>query len=125
MNGNRFAERLQQHDLLLRHTQTEVLQINVGKLCNLTCVHCHVNAGPKRKEIISRATMDRVIDWLATTEIPTVDLTGGAREMIPDFKSRVEQLKELTPRRHITDRCNLTNLLEPGFEDYAQFLARP
>ncbi len=103
--------------------RTEVLQINVGKLCNLTCIHCHVNAGPKRKEIMTRETIDRVIDWLAKTDIPTVDLTGGAPEMIPDFKYLVERLKALTPPRHIIDRCNLTILLEPGFEDYAQFLA--
>ena len=100
------------------------MQINVGKLCNLTCIHCHVNAGPKRKEIMTRETIDRVIDWLAKTDIPTVDLTGGAPEMIPDFKYLVERLKALTPPRHIIDRCNLTILLEPGFEDYAQFLAR-
>jgi radical SAM/Cys-rich protein len=123
MTENRFSHRLRQHGLPLRHTKTEVLQINVGKLCNLICVHCHVNAGPKRKEIMTRATIDRLIDWLAKTDIPTVDLTGGAPEMIPDFKYLVERLKALTPSRHIIDRCNLTILLEPGFEDYAQFLA--
>jgi radical SAM/Cys-rich protein len=121
---NRFAAKLAEHRLPLRHTKTEVLQINVGKLCNLTCIHCHVNAGPRRKEIMTRATIDRLIDWLAKTDIPTVDLTGGAPEMIPDFKYLVERLKALTPPRHIIDRCNLTILLEPGFEDYAQFLAR-
>jgi radical SAM/Cys-rich protein len=121
---NRFAEKLAEHALPLRHTRTEVLQINVGKLCNLTCVHCHVNAGPKRKEIMTRATIDRLIDWLAKTDIPTVDLTGGAPEMIPDFKYLVERLKLLTPPRHIIDRCNLTILLEPGYEDFAEFLAR-
>ena len=124
MNKDRFADRLREHGLLLRHRRTEVLQINVGKLCNLTCVHCHVNAGPKRKEIMTRATIDRLIDWLTKTDIPTVDLTGGAPEMIPDFKYLVERLKALTPRRQVIDRCNLTILLEPGFEDYAQFLAR-
>ena len=120
-----FARKLAEHSLPLRHTRTEILQINVGKLCNLTCIHCHVNAGPKRKEIMTRETIDRVIDWLAKTDIPTVDLTGGAPEMIPDFKYFVERLKALTPPRHIIDRCNLTILLEPGFEDYAQFLAQP
>ena len=120
---NRFAARLAQASLPLRHTRTQVLQINVGKLCNLTCVHCHVNAGPKRKEIMTRETVDRVIDWLAKTDIPTVDLTGGAPEMIPDFRYFVERVKSLTPPRHVMDRCNLTILLEPGFEDYAQFLA--
>ena len=123
-SDNGFARKLVEHSLPLRHTRTEVLQINVGKLCNLTCIHCHVNAGPKRKEIMTRETIDRVIDWLAKTDIPTVDLTGGAPEMIPDFKYLVERLKALTPPRHIIDRCNLTILLEPGFEDYAQFLAR-
>jgi radical SAM/Cys-rich protein len=122
--NNRFARKLAEHALPLRHTKTEVLQINVGKLCNLTCIHCHVNAGPKRKEIMTRATIDRLIDWLAKTDIPTVDLTGGAPEMIPDFRYLVERLKALTPARHIIDRCNLTILLEPGYEDYASFLAR-
>jgi radical SAM/Cys-rich protein len=121
---NRFAQKLTEHSLPLRHRKTEVLQVNVGKLCNLTCIHCHVNAGPKRKEIMSRATIDQLIDWLAKTDIPTVDLTGGAPEMIPDFKYLVERLKALTPPRHIIDRCNLTILLEPGYEGYAEFLAR-
>ena len=120
---NRFAERLAKNSLPLRHTRTEVLQINVGKLCNLTCVHCHVNAGPKRKEIMTRETVDRVVDWLATTDIHTVDLTGGAPEMIPDFKYFITRVKDLSPPRHIIDRCNLTILLEPGYEDFAQFLA--
>jgi radical SAM/Cys-rich protein len=122
--NNGFARKLSEHALPLRHTKTEVLQINVGKLCNLTCIHCHVNAGPKRKEIITRTTIDQLIDWLAKTDIPTVDLTGGAPEMIPDFKYLIERLKALTPPRHVIDRCNLTILLEPGYEDYAQFLAR-
>ena len=120
---NRFASRLAAHSLALRHDRTEILQLNLGKLCNLTCVHCHVNAGPKRKEVMTRATIDRVLDWVAETDIPTVDLTGGAPEMIPDFRYLVERLKALTPPRHIIDRCNLTILLEPGYEDFAEFLA--
>jgi radical SAM/Cys-rich protein len=120
---NSFARKLAEHSLPLRHTRTEVLQINVGKLCNLTCIHCHVNAGPKRKEIMTRATIDQLVDWLAKTDIPTVDLTGGAPEMIPDFRYLIERLKALTPPRHIIDRCNLTILLEPGYEGYADFLA--
>jgi radical SAM/Cys-rich protein len=121
---NRFAQKLAEQALLLQHTKTEVLQINVGKLCNLTCVHCHVNAGPKRKEIMTRETVDRIIDWFAKTDISKVDLTGGAPEMIPDFKYFIERLQMLTPPPHIIDRCNLTILLEPGYEDYAEFLAR-
>jgi radical SAM/Cys-rich protein len=119
---NRFNDQLTRHALSLRHTQTEVLQVNVGKLCNLTCNHCHVNAGPKRKEIITSQTIDRILDWLAKTEIPTVDLTGGAPEMIPDFRYFVERARALEPPRKIIDRCNLTILLEPGYEDLAAFL---
>jgi radical SAM/Cys-rich protein len=121
---NRFAATLAAHALPLRHRRTEVLQLNLGRLCNLTCIHCHVNAGPARKEIMTRETIDQVLDWLAKTDIPTVDLTGGAPEMIPDFVYLVERLKALRPPRHIIDRCNLTILLEPGYEDFAQFLAR-
>ena len=119
---NRFAQALAQRSILLRRGRPEILQINVGKLCNLTCIHCHVNAGPKRKEIMTRETIDRIIDWLAKSDIPTVDLTGGAPEMIPDFRYFVERVCELGPKRHVIDRCNLTILLEPGYDDLAQFL---
>ena len=87
-------------------------------------MHCHVNAGLKRKEIMTRGTVDRVIDWFARTEIPTIDLTGGAPEMIPDFRYFIERVKTLRPSRRVIDRCNLTILLEPGYEGLAQFLAR-
>jgi radical SAM/Cys-rich protein len=120
---NRFSDRLATEGLRLRRTRPEILQVNVGKLCNLTCVHCHVNAGPKRKEIMALETVDRIIEWLAKTEIPTVDLTGGAPEMIPDFRYFVERVKELQPSRHIIDRCNLTILLEPGYGGLGEFLA--
>ena len=120
---NRFAQKLVQHSLSLRRGRPEILQVNVGKLCNLTCVHCHVNAGPKRKEIMTRDTIDRIIDWLAKTEIPTVDLTGGAPEMIPDFRYFIDRVKDLQPSRHVIDRCNLTILLERGHEDLGKFLA--
>jgi radical SAM/Cys-rich protein len=82
-----------------------------------------VNAGPKRREIITRQTIDRIVNWLAKSDIPTVDLTGGAPEMIPDFRYFVEHVDDLRPPRKIIDRCNLTILLEPGYEDLAQFLA--
>src|SRR5205823_1547993 len=122
-SGNRFTQELRAHGISLRHTKTEVLQVNVGKLCNLTCIHCHVNAGPKRKEIMTREAVDRIIDWLAKTEIPTVDLTGGAPEMVPDFRYFVERVRALQPLRKIIDRCNLTILLERGYEGLAEFLA--
>jgi len=121
---NRFAQTLAENSLSLRRARAEILQVNVGKLCNLTCVHCHVNAGPKRKEVMTCETIDRIVNWLGTTEIPIVDLTGGAPEMIPDFRYFVKKLKTLQPSRHIIDRCNLTILLEPGYEDLAAFLAR-
>ncbi|HUL51349.1 MAG TPA: arsenosugar biosynthesis radical SAM (seleno)protein ArsS [Candidatus Nitrosotalea sp.] len=120
---NRFANQLDRAGLTLRRSRTEILQINVGRLCNLTCNHCHVNAGPSRKEIMTRQTMDRVLDWLAMAHIPTVDITGGAPEMNPDFRYLVGRIKALSPARHIIDRCNLTILLEPGYDDLAGFLA--
>ncbi|MGC1480492.1 MAG: arsenosugar biosynthesis radical SAM (seleno)protein ArsS [Chthoniobacterales bacterium] len=118
---NRFAQTLHQNDLPLRRAKATILQINVGKLCNLTCTHCHVNAGPKRKEIMTRETGDRIVDWLAETDIPTVDLTGGAPEMIPDFQHVVRRIRGLG--RRVIDRCNLTILLEPGYDGMAEFLA--
>jgi radical SAM/Cys-rich protein len=120
----RFPDRLAADGRILRRTKPEILQVNVGKLCNLVCTHCHVNAGPKRKEIMSRETIDRVIDWLAKTDIPVVDLTGGAPEMIPDFRYFVERICALERKRHVIDRCNLTILLEPGYEGLPEFLAK-
>src|SRR2546427_1628380 len=121
---NRFAQTLAERSLSLRRGRPETLQVNVGKLCNLTCVHCHVNAGPKRKEIMTRETIDRIIDWLAKTDIRTLDLTGGAPEMIPDFRYFVERVKAIPLSRHLIDRCNLTILFQPGYEDLPEFLAR-
>lgn len=121
---SRFSEILTARSLALRHTKTEVLQVNVGKLCNLTCGHCHVNAGPKRTEIMDRQTVDRILDWFADSEIPTIDLTGGAPEMIPDFRYLITRVTALRPSRHVIDRCNLTILLQPGHQNLAQFLAR-
>ena len=121
---NRFAQKLTENSISLRRRRSEILQVNVGKVCNLTCVHCHVNAGPRRKEIMTRETIDRVIDWLAKTEIPVVDLTGGAPEMISDFRYFIDRVKALHPSRHVIDRCNLTILLEPGYEDLPEFLAK-
>jgi len=120
---NRFAEKLGADSLSLRRAHPEILQVNVGKLCNLTCTHCHVNAGPKRKEIMTRETIDRIINWLSNTDIPIVDLTGGAPEMIPDFRYFIERVRALEPSRQMIDRCNLTILLERDYEDLPEFLA--
>src|SRR5436305_13770354 len=107
---NRFAQKLEERSISFRRGRPEILQVNVAQLCNLTCVHCHVNAGPKRKAIMSRETIDRIIDWFGKTDIPTIDLTGSAPEMIPDFCYFIERVKSLKPRSHIIDRCNLTIL---------------
>jgi radical SAM/Cys-rich protein len=120
---NEFDQTLQTHGLKLRRGNTEIVQMNVGKLCNLTCNHCHVNAGPHRKEIMTRETLDRILSWLEATDILKVDLTGGAPEMIPDFRYLVERLSSMKPRRQVMDRCNLTILLEPGHESLANFFA--
>ena len=121
---NKFAQKLEEHSISLRRGRPEILQVNVGKLCNLTCVHCHVNAGPKRKEIMTHETIDRVLEWLSKTEIPIVDLTGGAPEMIPDFRYFIERVRTLESPRHVIDRCNLTILLDPGYEELPEFLAK-
>jgi radical SAM/Cys-rich protein len=120
--GQTFSRTLASHGLTLQRSRTEIFQLNVGKLCDLTCVHCHVNAGPKRKEIIARATVDRILDWLVNANISTVDLTGGAPEMVPDFRYLVERLRQMPQIETIIDRCNLTILLEPSFQWLAEFL---
>lgn len=121
--ANRFDTELSRHGLPLRRTRPRVLQINVGKLCNLTCTHCHVNAGPGRKEIMTRETVERILAWQERARLPTVDITGGAPEMIPDFRYLVWRLRRIDPGATIIDRCNLTILLEPGHEDLPEFLA--
>src|SRR5688572_4239166 len=118
-----FDDTLRTHGLQLRRTRPRVLQVNVGKRCNLTCVHCHVNAGPRRREIMGRSTVDRILGWQTDARLPIVDLTGGAPEMVPEFRYLVARLRPIDPRGTIIDRCNLTILLEPGNEDLADFLA--
>jgi radical SAM/Cys-rich protein len=117
-----FSRTLANHNLSCQRKRTDILQLNLGKLCNLTCVHCHVNAGPKRREIITRETVDRILGWLSNTEIHIVDLTGGAPEMMPDFRYLVGQLRKMPQVETIIDRCNLTILLAPGYEWLADFL---
>ncbi len=118
----RFDQLLAEHNLSpLQATGIDVLQINLGKLCNQTCRHCHVDAGPERREIMSRETVTACLEVLARTDIPTVDITGGAPEMNPHFRWLVLEARRLG--RHVIDRCNLTILLAPGFEDLPAFLA--
>ena len=120
---NSFEAKLAESDIALHRAKTEILQLNIGKICNLACVHCHVSAGPRRKEMMQRETVEKILKWLEPTTISTVDLTGGAPEMIPDFRYLVKQLTSFDRPRHIIDRCNLTILVEPGYEDLADFLA--
>lgn len=109
------------NDPLLRK-RPEVLQLNIGKLCNLTCSHCHVNAGPKRKEIMDSRTVDRILEWFEQTDIATLDLTGGTPEMIPDFRRLVERVRHFDQPRRVMDRLNATIINQPGYEWVADFL---
>jgi radical SAM/Cys-rich protein len=105
----------------LRAAGIEVFQINVGKLCNQTCRHCHVDAGPDRREVMTRETMELCLGVLAHTPIPVVDLTGGAPELNPDFRWLVERCRALG--RRVIDRCNLTVLQLPSQRDLPAFFA--
>lgn len=117
-----FEEQLQRSGLSPLHaTGITVLQINVGKLCNQTCRHCHVDAGPDRTERMSRETAEQCMAALAKTDIPTLDITGGAPELNANFRWLVEQARALN--RHVMDRCNLSVLLLPSQADLAEFLA--
>ncbi len=104
----------------LRAAGIRVLQVNVGKLCNQTCHHCHVDAGPDRRESMSRETADACLDVLERHDIPTLDITGGAPEMNPQFRHLVERARQL--KRRVIDRCNLTILVAPGYDDLCEFL---
>lgn len=105
----------------LRAAGIETLQVNVGKLCNQTCRHCHVDAGPDRRESMTQATADACLAVLQRAHIRTLDITGGAPEMNPQFRRLVTGASALS--RRIIDRCNLTILVAPGYEDLPEFLA--
>jgi radical SAM/Cys-rich protein len=105
----------------IQRKELETLQVNLGYLCNQTCLHCHVNAGPRRKEIMDGDTIQTVLDFLAVSNVETLDLTGGAPEMNPHFREMVTGARTLGIT--VMDRCNLTILEEPGYEDMAVFLA--
>lgn len=107
---------------VIRRTRLETLQLNLGYTCNQSCKHCHVNAGPNRREQMSRETIDAVLRFAKQQDIRRLDLTGGAPELNPDFRYLVEQAT--TMGLHIIDRCNLTILSEAGQEDLADFLAQ-
>lgn len=119
---NRFDRKLAESGLRLERAALEVLQVNVGRLCNQTCTHCHVSAGPWRKEIMQDDIADLCIGVLdAVPTIHTLDITGGAPEMTPVFRKLARAGRERG--LHVIDRCNLTILVQPGFEDLAGYLA--
>jgi radical SAM/Cys-rich protein len=105
----------------INRAELEILQVNLGYLCNLSCTHCHVNAGPKRTELMDKATVDLVLEFIRRENIHTLDLTGGAPEMNPHFKYLVTEARDMDVR--VIDRCNLVILQEPGYEGLAEFLA--
>lgn len=105
----------------LRRGQLDTLQVNLGYLCNLSCTHCHVNAGPRRTELMDREGVEDLLQFMERRGIRNLDLTGGAPEMNPHFRYLVTEARKLGVV--VTDRCNLTILLEPGYEDLADFLA--
>lgn len=117
-----FETTLANHGLSLPRTPLEILQVNLGKRCNQACQHCHVEAGPKRRERMDAATVERVLELLAASpSVHTLDITGGAPELNPHFRRLVEGARALG--RSVMDRCNLTVLFEPGQQDTAEFLA--
>jgi radical SAM/Cys-rich protein len=105
----------------LRRKTLDTLQVNLGYRCNQQCLHCHVGAGPNRSEVMDADTVDLVLATLERLRLDTLDLTGGAPELNPDFRRLVAGARHLGLR--VIDRCNLTVLLEPGQSDLAQFLA--
>lgn len=114
--------RLQHTDFpAIRRRPLDTLQMNLGYLCNLSCVHCHVAAGPNRRELMTRETIDTALAFMRRQSIRTLDVTGGSPEMNPHFCDLVTAARELGV--HIIDRCNPTILEEPGYEWAAPFLA--
>lgn len=105
----------------LQRDQLKTLQVNLGYRCNQSCLHCHVNAGPKRSEEMSRETVEVVLNYLDDSSITTLDITGGAPELNQHFRYLVETAHKLGAE--VIDRCNLTILNEPGQEDLVDFLA--
>jgi len=105
----------------IKRARLDTLQVNVGYRCNQSCVHCHVNAGPKRSEEMDRETAEIAMRFVEAAQINTLDITGGAPELNGNFRFMVEQARGLNTR--VIDRCNLTILEEPGFEYLGEFLA--
>ena len=122
LNRFNFKNHLSQHGISLKRKALTTLQVNVGKKCNQACHHCHVDASPKRTEEMNQETATKIIRLLENSSVvDTVDITGGAPELNPHFRTLVQAAKGLG--LHVMDRCNLTILLEEGQETLAEFLA--
>ena len=118
---NRFAAHLHSEKLELRRASLDTLQLNLGRKCNQACRHCHVDAAPWRTEMMTTEVADRITSWIREHRPPVIDITGGAPELNPNFRTFVELAAELNLR--CIDRNNLTILHEPDFEDLSNFLA--
>jgi radical SAM/Cys-rich protein len=119
---NTFDASLSRSNLYpLAATGITIFQVNVGRLCNQLCKHCHVNAGPDRKEIMQKNTMEACLDIIEKTDIPTIDITGGAPEMNPNFRWFVKEFRKRG--RHVMVRSNLTILTEPDYKNLPEFFA--
>jgi len=105
-----FGHALTEHDVQLVRDKNQTLQVNVGYMCNMACNHCHLEAGPARKEMMSEVTIDQVIDFAGRFQFETIDITGGAPELLPRIEQLIKQLAKLTPRLIV--RSNLTALAE-------------
>lgn len=118
---NRFEIKLARHGLELRRGRLETLQLNLGRKCNQSCRHCHVEAAPWRTESMSQTVAHRVGAWIREHRPAVVDITGGAPELCEHFRFLVQTARETGC--HVIDRCNLTIIQEPGFEDLPAYLA--
>jgi len=114
-----FEQRLAEHGLELRAARVETLQVNVGKLCNQACKHCHVDASPRRTEIMSAGVAEQVLEAVRRFRFPVVDITGGAPELNPNFRRLVSESRRLGS--HVLVRHNLTVMFEPGQEVLPEF----
>jgi radical SAM/Cys-rich protein len=117
-----FAEKLRLNGQGLTRRAIDVLQVNMGRYCNQACIHCHVESGPTRTELMKRETVDATFRFFKRTEIPILDITGGAPELNPNFDYLVASANDLN--RHVMDRCNLTVIFEPGKEYLPGFFQR-
>lgn len=121
-----FQETLEDLNLPLRRRSLKTLQVNIGKLCDLACRHCHVEAGPNRTENMTQKTVDAILGSLDQAKedgliVETVDITGGAPELNPNFRNFVKKLVQRN--LHVINRSNLTSFFEPGQKDTPSFLA--